>query len=121
MKAATFAAVVFTTLACLVVLVALQRSGVDLRGIDLIHDVMPWFMSAITLWMTHLQGRKSWKAWAFGLVNQLLWLAFAISTQTWGLLPLNAGLWILYVRNLRKWYDDEAQYLLRQQQGAGGE
>lgn len=74
---------------------------------ELVRDVLPWFMSAITLYMTFLQGRKTWKAWAVGLVNQLLWLWFILTTQTWGLLPLNAGLWYLYARNLRIWYDDE--------------
>ncbi len=82
---------------------------------DFVHDVLPWIMSAITLYMTFLQGKKTWKAWAVGLVNQVLWLWYALSTQTWGFLPLNLGLWYLYVRNLMIWYDDEAQYLLRQQ------
>lgn len=72
-----------------------------------VHDALPWIMSAITLYMTFLQGRKTWKAWAVGLVNQLLWLWFIITMQTWGLLLLNAGLWYLYARNLRIWYDDE--------------
>ncbi len=72
-----------------------------------VHDVLPWIMSAITLYMTFLQGRKRWGAWVVGLINQLLWLTFIITTQTWGLMPLNIGLWILYWRNLFKWYDDE--------------
>lgn len=82
----------------------------------LVHDVPPWIMSTITLYMTFLQGRKTWKAWAVGLVNQLLWLGFILTTQTWGLLLLNAGLWYLYVRNLIIWYDDEK--VLRIQQHA---
>lgn len=83
---------------------------------DFVHDALPWVMSSVTLYMTFLQGRKTWKAWAVGLVNQVLWLWFALSTQTWGLLPLNAGLWYLYVRNLIIWYDDE-KILRYQRQG----
>lgn len=83
---------------------------------DFVRDVLPWVMSASTLYMTFLQGRKTWKAWLVGLANQVLWLWFTISTQTWGLLPLNVGLWFLYVRNLFIWYDDEK--MLRYQQQA---
>lgn len=88
-------------------------------SIDIVREVMPWLMSAITLYMTFLQGRKTWKAYAWGLVNQLLWLWFIFDTRTWGLLPLNLGLWYLYVRNLRLWYDDEKRtQLLRDELAA---
>lgn len=86
-------------------------------GFDVFADLLPWLMSAITLWMTHQQGRKKWTAWVWGLINQVLWLCFIIYTGTWGLMPLNIGLWALYIRNLQAWYADEAQYLLRHQQG----
>lgn len=82
---------------------------------DFVHDVLPWIMSAITLHMTFLQGRKTWKAWLVGLINQMLWLWFILTTQTWGLLLLNAGLWYLYVRNLLLWYDDEKTLTLQRQ------
>lgn len=72
------------------------------------HDMLPWLMSAITLYMTFLQGNKKQSAWAWGLINQVLWLVFAVSTETWGLLPLNAGLWYLYVRNWLKWRREAA-------------
>lgn len=80
---------------------------------DFVQHWLPWIMSIITLYMTFLQGRKTWKAWAIGLINQLLWLAFIMHTRTWGLLLLNAGLWVLYVRNLRIWYNDEHQFMQR--------
>ena len=74
---------------------------------DFIHNWLPWVMSAATIWMTFLQGKKDWKAWLVGLCNQFLWLAFAIGTETWGLLPLNAVLWVLYFRNMRLWLRDD--------------
>jgi hypothetical protein len=78
-----------------------------------IRQLLPWLMSAITLWMTLLQGRKTWTAWLWGLLNQVLWLIYILYTHTWGLLPLNLGLWWLYARNLVRWYDDEAQAFVR--------
>jgi len=83
-----------------------------------IRDVLPWFMSAITLYMTFLQGSKRWDAWAWGLVNQLLWLVYVLYTHTWGLLPLNIGLWFLYVRNLRRWHHEESVFVQAAREGA---
>jgi len=64
---------------------------------------LPWLMSAITIWMTVLAGNKHPKAWFFGLVNQALWLVWIVATGTWGLLPMNLALWIVYGRNHLKW------------------
>lgn len=64
---------------------------------------LPWLMSALTIYMTLLAGNKNPKAWAFGLVNQGLWLVFIVHTETWGLLPMNAALWVVYARNHVRW------------------
>lgn len=69
----------------------------------LIADCLPWLLSAMTIWMTVLQGRKSAAGWIVGLCNQIGWLVFQVGTETWGLLPLNAVLWVLYIRNYRLW------------------
>lgn len=66
-------------------------------------SLMPWLMSAITIYMTVLAGNKHRLAWAVGLVNQALWLVWIVGTGTWGLLPMNAALWIVYGRNHIKW------------------
>jgi hypothetical protein len=70
---------------------------------DFARNYLPWLMSAMTIYMTFLQGEKRLAAWVVGLLNQFLWLAFALATYTWGLLPLNAALWYLYIRNFLKW------------------
>ena len=70
---------------------------------DAVKQYMPWLLSAITIWMTLLAGNKHPKAWAVGLVNQALWLAWIVSAGAWGLLPMNAALWVVYGRNHWKW------------------
>ncbi len=70
---------------------------------DAIRLYLPWLLSAITIYMTVLAGNKSKKAWLFGLVNQALWLVWIIATASWGLLPMNLALWIVYGRNHMKW------------------
>lgn len=64
---------------------------------------LPWLLSAITIYMTVLAGNKHRLAWVVGLVNQALWLFWIVGTKTWGLLPMNAALWIVYARNHLKW------------------
>lgn len=69
----------------------------------MIANYLPWLLSAITIYMTVLAGNKTPWAWALGLANQALWLVFIISTETWGLLPMNIALWAVYGRNHWKW------------------
>lgn len=64
---------------------------------------LPWLLSAITIYMTILAGNKSRNAWLYGLVNQALWLVWILTTGAYGLLPMNAALWLLYARNHLKW------------------
>lgn len=69
----------------------------------MIRDYLPWVMSAVTIWMTLLAGNKHHSAWLVGLGNQALWLFWIVSVGAWGLLPMNAALWIVYARNHLKW------------------
>lgn len=72
---------------------------------QLIKDYLPWLLSAVTIWMTLMAGNKHPKAWLIGLGNQLLWLVWIVSVGTWGLLPMNIALWVVYGRNHLKWND----------------
>lgn len=67
---------------------------------------LPWVLSFITIWMSVLAGNKSPMAWSLGFVGQALWLVWILKTQTWGLVPLNAALWVIYVRNHIKWINE---------------
>jgi hypothetical protein len=53
--------------------------------------------------MTVLAGNKNRHAWAIGLANQALWLIWIVASESWGLIPMNAALWIVYARNHLKW------------------
>lgn len=69
---------------------------------------LPWLLSAITIWMTVLAGNKHPSAWLIGLVNQALWLGWIIAVSAWGLLPMNAALWVVYGRNHLKWNEGKS-------------
>lgn len=69
----------------------------------MIKTYLPWLLSVITIWMTVLAGNKHRSAWVVGLVNQALWLVWIIASDAYGLLPMNAALWVAYTRNHIKW------------------
>lgn len=75
--------------------------------IDVIRMYLPWLLSLITIWMTVLAGNKHRSAWLIGLCNQALWLVWIIATASWGLLPMNAALWIVYGRNHLRWTSEQ--------------
>lgn len=64
---------------------------------------LPWVLSVITIWMTVLAGNKHPSAWAVGLANQALWLGWIVASASWGLVPMNIALWVVYARNHLKW------------------
>jgi hypothetical protein len=70
---------------------------------EIIITYLPWFLSANTLYFTFLAGNKKKGAWALALVGQLFWLVWILATQSWGLLPMNIGMWVMYSRNYIKW------------------
>jgi hypothetical protein len=70
---------------------------------------LPWLLSAITIYMTVLAGNKSRNAWLFGLANQALWFIWIVATASWGLLPMNLALWIVYGRNHLKWNSGQSE------------
>lgn len=69
----------------------------------MIKTILPYFLSAITIYTMILAGNKRKGAWAVGLLNQFLWLIWIIAMSAWGLLPMNIALWFVYGRNHLKW------------------
>lgn len=65
--------------------------------------IIPYVLSAITIYMFILAGNKSKYAWLVGLFNQFLWLLWIVASGNWGLLPMNLALWVVYARNYWKW------------------
>lgn len=65
---------------------------------------LPWLLSVITIYMTILAGNNNKYAWIIGLVNQFLWLIWITASNTWGMIPMNIALWIVYFRNYLKWH-----------------
>lgn len=75
---------------------------------ELVKVYLPWLLSAITIYMTLMAGNKKPWAWAIGLANQVLWLAWIIASESWGLLPMTAALTVVYARNHIRWMKSES-------------
>lgn len=73
------------------------------KAVEAARDDLPWLLSAITIWMTVLAGNKHKLAWLVGLANQALWFTWIVASGTWGMLPMNLALWVVYSRNHFKW------------------
>lgn len=67
---------------------------------------LPWLLSAITILTTILAGNKSPYAWPLSAMNQVLWFIWIVSTSTWGFLPMNLTLIVVFIRNHIKWSKD---------------
>lgn len=68
---------------------------------------LPWLISVMTLAFTWLAGDKNRNTWVVGLINQVLWLVWILVDGAWGLLPMNAALWVIYYRNHRRWKENK--------------
>lgn len=70
-------------------------------------QLLPLLLSILTIIGMWLIGNKNRLGWVVGLINQGLWITFAIVFQAWGLLPLTLVLIFVYTRNLYKWKELE--------------
>ena len=73
----------------------------------LLKEILPWVLSGLTIWMTFEVGNKDKNAWLLGLVGQFGWFLFTFLYESWGLLPLNIVLTILYIKNHIKWNNND--------------
>lgn len=64
---------------------------------------MDWFLSLISAAMLWQMGNKSIWGPRIGLAAQVFWLWFAISSESYGLIPGVAMFAVVHARNLRKW------------------
>lgn len=58
--------------------------------------------SALTIASTWFYGNKTKTGPILGLVGQVPWLTIMVMGDLWGLLPVNAMMFVIHVRNLRK-------------------
>ena len=61
-------------------------------------------ISLVTLWLI---GNKNKAGFILGLLNQILWIWYALMLKQYGLLVGVIAYAVIYIRNLIKWNKDE--------------
>lgn len=69
----------------------------------LVLKALPWILSANTIVTMWLAGSLNPQAWVWGLWGQVGWTWWICTTRTWGFLPMNLALWLVYARNHFNW------------------
>jgi hypothetical protein len=69
-------------------------------------DSIPWFLSAVTILTQWMLGNRDDKAWIISLCSQPLWFLWSVLSHSYGFLPLNLFLTVIYFRNYLKWKKD---------------
>jgi hypothetical protein len=64
---------------------------------------LAWILSLISGLMLWLMGNKSKWGPRIGILNQFLWIIYAIGLKQWGLLLCTAIYGFVHIRNLWKW------------------
>lgn len=68
---------------------------------------LPWFLSCCTVTSSWFAGDKKLMAIKISLFGQVFWSIWCVASATWGFIPLNLVLWVMYIRNYRKWKADD--------------
>jgi hypothetical protein len=66
-------------------------------------------LSAIGLIGIYLAGRKNHWAWIIGLLDEALWIAYAITSQQWSFCISAIAYASLYARNLHAWHQGDGE------------
>jgi hypothetical protein len=74
--------------------------------------VLTYMISALSISMFVLAGRKNYLTWIVGLVIQMLWIVYIFQTQSWGLAPMVLFCIVIFTINHFKWYKDDIQTTL---------
>lgn len=65
--------------------------------------ILPYILSGLTLYKTHMNGKFSTTSWLFGALIQVIWLVWILYTKNWGFLIMNIGLTMVYLKNYFAW------------------
>ena len=62
-----------------------------------------YVLTAIGITGIYLAGRRNLYGWVVGLSAQVLWIAYAVTTEQWGFIVSAFAYGSVYANNWRKW------------------
>lgn len=66
-------------------------------------ELWSWILTAVGVTGLYLAGKKLWWAWYVGLGAQILWVAYAISTEQYGFIVSAFAYGSVYLKNGMAW------------------
>lgn len=79
----------------------------------MIPEISSWCASLITISGTYFTGRVSLWGPALGMVAVVPWLVFAVHGHHWGMLPVNAVVTYLHIKNFKAWKKEGRTWAFR--------
>lgn len=73
------------------------------------HSMWSWVLAAIGVSGIFLVGRKTIWGWMVLLLNECIWIVYAITTQQYGFIVAAVAYGIVYVKSFLQWNKDEKE------------
>ena len=68
-----------------------------------------WILAAVGVTGIYFVGRKTIWGWLVLLINECIWIAYALATDQYGFIFMATAYSIVYIRSYLLWRRDEAQ------------
>lgn len=72
-------------------------------------ELWSWVLMAVGVTGLYFAGRKKAFGWGIGIAAQVLWLAFALTTQQYGFVVSSLVYGWVYVKNFVAWRREEQE------------
>jgi hypothetical protein len=70
------------------------------------NEYWSWILSCLGGFGIYLAGKKDWRGWAVGVVNEILWLIYAVITKQYGFIFGALLYGTILINNLYSWLQD---------------
>ena len=68
-----------------------------------------WVLAAIGVTGIFFVGRKTVWGWLVLLVNECIWIAYAIATKQYGFIFMATAYSVVYIKSYLKWKEEESK------------
>ena len=68
-----------------------------------------WILAAVGVTGIYFVGRKTIWGWLVLLINECIWIAYALATDQYGFIFMATAYSIVYIRSYLLWRRDEAE------------
>jgi hypothetical protein len=63
-----------------------------------------WLLMVVGVTGLYFSGKKYWWGWLIGLLSEVLWVVYAVTTKQYGFIVFAAVYAAVFIKNAREWY-----------------